>query len=293
MPSVVEQMRVTPKPMDLATWWSHQDKRSMTGPLDDEEQAYLEVFTSTQVDQVLRIGLGIATPGNLTAEQREKAKSLFGDVAGAPLMFVNYENRRRIVAHYATTHPATIRYEMGLYRLTRDSIPPVFLAERIYELFTGKEAFTGADVSRLQAGAEILVALVATAVLSKARSMAIAPAPTLARPLTDPIYDMPQGGGGMKINGRYYTEHALERMAPDTPQVRAEIRTRAMERLRKLGITENSPAWDACLKRALQKIDPRGVPPSVVEAEISAPGSTSVRVITAQRGQVVITVMPK
>jgi hypothetical protein len=104
---------------------------------------------------------------------------------------------------------------------------------------------------------------------------------------------MPQGGGGMKINGRYYTEHALERMAPDTPQVRAEIRTRAMERLRKLGITENSPAWDACLKRALQKIDPRGIPPSVVEAEISAPGSTSVRVITAQRGQVVITVMPK
>ena len=97
----------------------------------------------------------------------------------------------------------------------------------------------------------------------------------------------------MRINGRYYTEHALERMAPDTPQVRAELRSRAAGRLEKLGLTPDSPAWDACLRRSLQKIDPRGVPPSVVEAEIARPGSTSVRVITAQRGQVVVTVMPR
>ena len=45
--------------------------------------------------------------------------------------------------------------------------------------------------------------------------------------------------------------------------------------------------------RALQKIDPQGKSPSVVEAEISSPGSTNVKVITARRQQVVVTVMPK
>jgi hypothetical protein len=42
----------------------------------------------------------------------------------------------------------------------------------------------------------------------------------------------------------------------------------------------------------MQKVDPRGVPPSVVEAEIMT-GSTHVRVITAKRGSVVVTVIPK
>ena len=38
-------------------------------------------------------------------------------------------------------------------------------------------------------------------------------------------WDMPQKG--KIINGRYYTKHALERMAPDIPQVRAELELRA------------------------------------------------------------------
>ncbi len=36
---------------------------------------------------------------------------------------------------------------------------------------------------------------------------------------------------------------------------------------------------------------PRGIPPSVIEAEIANPGSTNVRVILNQRGEVV-TVIP-
>jgi hypothetical protein len=47
------------------------------------------------------------------------------------------------------------------------------------------------------------------------------------------------------------------------------------------------------MARALQKIDPRGIPPSVIEAEIGSPGSTNVTVITAGQGQVVVTVMPR
>ena len=95
------------------------------------------------------------------------------------------------------------------------------------------------------------------------------------------------------INGRWYTEHALERMAPDTPQIRAELVSRISLRLQKLGINPGSEAWSACYGRALQKIDPRGIPPRVVEAEISAPGSTNVRVITARGKSVVVTVMPR
>jgi hypothetical protein len=44
------------------------------------------------------------------------------------------------------------------------------------------------------------------------------------------------------------------------------------------------------MARALKKVDPRGVPPSVVEGEIARPGSTHVKVITARRKQVVVTV---
>ena len=38
---------------------------------------------------------------------------------------------------------------------------------------------------------------------------------------TDKLWDMPIGG--KYINGRKYSQHALERMAPDAPQVRAEL----------------------------------------------------------------------
>ncbi len=97
----------------------------------------------------------------------------------------------------------------------------------------------------------------------------------------------------MDINGNWYTEHALERMAPDTPQVRAELRVRAINRLERLGIKQGSKAFDKCLARAMTKIDPRGVPPSVVEAEIASPGSTNVTVIYIKRLLRVVTVIPK
>jgi hypothetical protein len=67
-----------------------------------------------------------------------------------------------------------------------------------------------------------------------------------------------------------------------------------MARLQRLGIDPGNPAYDRVLARALQKgIDPRGIPPSVVEAEITRPGSTNVKVITAKGGRIVVTVMPR
>ena len=291
MPSILDEIRSRPRPGDLARWWGQRPPRESIAVLDDEESGYLEVFTSSEVASVVRIGRGIATLNTLDDESRERAAKHFGTGPGALGMFVNYENRRRIVAHYVLTHPATVQYEIELYRLSRDVVPPLFIAERIYEVLTGKEAFTGDKISRLRAGVELLVPIIVCGALKFARVRTAATRP-VSRPLTDPLYDLPADGGGMHINGRYYTEHALERMAPDTPQIRAELEARAVRRLQKLGINPGSGAWDACIGRALKKVDPRGVPPSVVEAEIARPGSTRIRVITVRRGTVVVTVIP-
>ncbi len=63
---------------------------------------------------------------------------------------------------------------------------------------------------------------------------------------------MPEGGG--YINGRWYSQHALERMAPDTPEVR-EILGKRAEKLGKIPGTDDFKKY----------IDPRGIPPMVVE----------------------------
>jgi hypothetical protein len=290
--NVLDDILVNPKPYDLANWWHMQSPQNESAPLDDEENAYLELYTSDAIPEELRIGRGIATVGNLTPEEEQRAYTYF--MASGPLakqQFCNYENRRRIVARYVLSHPATVAYEKQLYRLSRDVIPVLFITERVYELITGKEAFTGDEASRIWALVELALAVIGARVLRALKPAAKTRPP--ARALTEPIYDLPPEGGGMDINGNWYTEHALERMAPDTPQVRAELRLRAISRLERLGITQGSPAFDKCLARAMTKIDPRGVPPSVVEAEIASPGSTNVKVIYIKRLQRVVTVIPK
>ncbi|WP_076876196.1 S-layer homology domain-containing protein [Bacillus cereus] len=72
-------------------------------------------------------------------------------------------------------------------------------------------------------------------------------------------WSMPRGGG--VIDGRKYSEHALERMAPDTVQVRAELTKRARERAERKGYTFGSDKY----MEELKKVDPRGMTPNVVE----------------------------
>ena len=100
---------------------------------------------------------------------------------------------------------------------------------------------------------------------------------------------LPESGGGARIGGRWYTEHALERMAPRTPQVMAELESRVLARARAVGIEPGTPEFGKWW--AKYRPDPRNVPPSVVEAEIAVPASTNVRVITNVQGDVV-TVIP-
>jgi hypothetical protein len=95
--------------------------------------------------------------------------------------------------------------------------------------------------------------------------------------------------GGATINGRWYTEHALERMAPRTPEVMAELESRFVERAK---VLEKTLPPKRFLKWYRENYpNPRGIPPSVIEAEIARPGSTSVRVEINQKGDV-ITAIP-
>ncbi|WP_257209064.1 hypothetical protein [Bacillus cereus] len=85
-------------------------------------------------------------------------------------------------------------------------------------------------------------------------------------------WSMPRGGG--VINDRKYTEHALERMAPDTVEVRAELIKRERERAEKKGYKFGSDKY----MEELSKVEPRGITPVVVEDAIKhgakSPGNT-------------------
>jgi len=96
--------------------------------------------------------------------------------------------------------------------------------------------------------------------------------------------------GGATINGRWYTEHALERMAPRTPEVMAELEARTLDRAAKKGLLTQTEKFGKWMEKNAP--DPRGIPPSVIEAEIAKPGSTNIRVELNKKGDV-ITVIPR
>ena len=71
---------------------------------------------------------------------------------------------------------------------------------------------------------------------------------------------MAEGGG--KINGREYSQHAMERMAPNTPTVRAELSRRAEKAAEAKGLKVGT---DEYYKFCKKYVDPRNIPPSVIE----------------------------
>ena len=114
------------------------------------------------------------------------------------------------------------------------------------------------------------------------------------------IWDMPEGGA--VINQREYSQHALERMAPDTLQVRAELSRRAERKAEQLGYKLGSQQYDDFCSKY---VNPRNIPPSVVEDAITTTTPTSgntngtfihetqdVKVIINSKGKV-ITVIKK
>ena len=114
------------------------------------------------------------------------------------------------------------------------------------------------------------------------------------------VWDMTEGGG--IINSREYSQHAMERMAPDTSSVRAELSRRAEALAKSKGLQVGTPEYyQFCQKY----VDPRNIPPSVIEDAIrnttAVSGHTAgtfvhqtadVTVIVNESGKV-ITVIPK
>ncbi|MCA6607677.1 T7SS effector LXG polymorphic toxin [Bacillus safensis] len=113
-------------------------------------------------------------------------------------------------------------------------------------------------------------------------------------------WNMSKGGG--EINGRKYSQHALERMAPDIPEVKATLTSRAIKKAEELGFKPQTKEFSDFIKKY---VDPRNIPPSVIEDAImntkKIPGNRSgtfvhetmdVKVIINEAGDV-ITVIPK
>ncbi|MGM0860575.1 ribonuclease YeeF family protein [Bacillus atrophaeus] len=113
-------------------------------------------------------------------------------------------------------------------------------------------------------------------------------------------WNLSKGGG--EINGRKYSQHALERMAPDIPEVKATLTSRAIKKAEELGYKPQTKEFSDFIKKY---VDPRNISPSVIEDAImntkKIPGNRSgtfvhetqdVKVIINEAGDV-ITVIPK
>lgn len=113
-------------------------------------------------------------------------------------------------------------------------------------------------------------------------------------------WNLKEGGG--EIGGRKYSQHALERMAPDTPEVKATLTRRATEKAEQLGYQPQTKEYNNFIKKY---VDPRNIPPSVIEDAIKnaekIPGNRQgtfthetkdVKVVINENGDI-ITVIPK
>lgn len=76
-------------------------------------------------------------------------------------------------------------------------------------------------------------------------------------------WHLPKSGGGI-INGRRYTQHALERMAPDIPEVRAHLELKARLADIPRFLKNKNGEWQENSKWK-DSTTPRGIPPMVVE----------------------------
>lgn len=108
--------------------------------------------------------------------------------------------------------------------------------------------------------------------------------------------------GGSIINGREYSQHVLERWEPDTISVRAELEKRAMNAAVENGYNIGGNKYNEFIRKY---VDPKGIPPIVVENTIRNTKSVQGRmlntlvheskdliVIVNDKGKV-ITVYPK
>jgi hypothetical protein len=174
---VVQRLMYLGKPGDVAAWWATEPRANPEQwfhPLSGWESDYLRAMASSTVPTPLWMRPPVE-PGKLTPQEAQEAERLVGRGAEAARRYAHFENRRRIVAHYIWTHPATIRLQLGLYGLVRDSNPLHFALERGWQVGCGQEMFTDQDVSRLGAAAEFFAVLAVGVAVEKAMGLAHPP----------------------------------------------------------------------------------------------------------------------
>lgn len=170
---VIQRLVYLGKPGDVAAWWATEPRahpEQWRHPLSGWESDYLRAMAAPTVPTPLRMRPPVE-PGKLTPQEAQEAEQLVGSGAEAARRYAHFENRRRIVAHYVWTHPATIRLQMGLYGLIRDSNPLHFALERGWRVGRGQEMFTDQDVSQLGAAAEFFAALAVGVAVEKAMGL--------------------------------------------------------------------------------------------------------------------------
>lgn len=103
-------------------------------------------------------------------------------------------------------------------------------------------------------------------------------------PVMEGGYLFPKAGGCFH-NGRWYSGHALERMAPDTEEMRALLQARTEKRAQASGIEVGTDAFKAWLIKNEPQL--REILPAEVEAAIAHPHAMDLNVITSEEGDVI------
>lgn len=147
-----------------------------------------------------------------------------------------------------------------------DLLPIVSQVKGAHDTVSGKDWITGEDLKafdRTISGISMLGGGMIKLIGSTNKSLsAIEKVGVLANKEQSKMigWSMPIGGGN--INGRRYTQHVLERMAPDTEEVRKELTVRAHKKYIAEGYEVGSKEYNRKLKAYVQ---PRGITPTVVE----------------------------
>lgn len=150
-----------------------------------------------------------------------------------------------------------------------DLLPIVSQVKGAHDTVSGKDWITGEDLKafdRTISGISMLGGGMIKLIGSTNKSLgAIEKVGVLAKKEQSKMigWSMPIGGGN--INGRRYTQHALERMAPNTEEVRKELTARAQKKYIAEGHEVGSKMYESKIKGYVQ---PRGITPTVVEDAI-------------------------
>lgn len=223
------------------------------------------------------------------------------------ILAIHWEN---VVDTKVVTHIEDLNKDLekvlGASSLLADFLPIIANIKGLNDSYTGTDLITRKDVSSLDrtiSGLSILGGGMVKAVSTTGKTLNTASklgskmdtkyAQTIA-------WSMPKGGA--VINGRKYTEHALERMTPNTAEVRAELTTRAHQKAAEEGYKVDDENYGKFIKRY---VDPRGITPTVIEDVIkntpAIPGKNpgtfdhiaeKIKVVVNSNGDV-ITVIPR